>query len=282
MKAEHSIQALCQAFAVSASGYYDWHRRQRHLGTRQQQDLQLKADIGRIHQESRRTYGAPRIQASLRATGQRHGRNRIGRLMREQNICGRQKRRYRVRTTDSRHDQPIAPNRLAQVAAPTGPDQVWVADITYVSTGQGWLYVAAILDRYSRRIVGWAASERIDTALVLRAWNMALCHRRPPKGLLVHTDRGVQYASGPYRQALILAKAIPSMSRKGNCYDNAAMEAFWSTLKLELVYRQTEAFATQQAARAALFDYIEVFYNRQRLHSALGYQSPAAFENTRN
>ncbi len=282
MKDAHCIQRLCEAFEVSPSGYYDWCRRQTQPGKRQQQDQQLKTEICRIHRESRRTYGAPRIQASLRADGQRHGRNRIGRLMRENKLSGRQKRRYRVVTTDSRHDQPIAPNRLASLTGPEGPDRVWVADITYVATGEGWLYVAAILDLYSRRIVGWAASERIDTALVLAAWNMALCHRQPPAGLLFHSDRGVQYASLQHRQALDIAQAIASMSRKGNCYDNAVMEAFWSTLKLELVYRQEQGFGTRAAARGALFEYIEVFYNRQRLHSALGYQSPAAFENARN
>lgn len=282
MKGEHSIRQLCEALGVSPSGYYDWGRRQTHPCERQQQDQQLKTQIGRLHQDSRRTYGAPRIQASLRAGGQRHGRNRIARLMRQENLCGRQRRRYRVRTTDSRHDQPIAPNRLASLPAPKGPDQVWVADITYVPTGEDWLYVAAILDLYSRRIVGWAASERIDTALVLAAWNMALCHRKPPAGLLFHSDRGVQYASLQHRQALELAQAIASMSRKANCYDNGVMEAFWSTLKLELVYRQAEGFATRAQARAALFEYIEVFYNRQRLHSALGYQAPATFENDRN
>jgi putative transposase len=278
LKAEHCIQPLCRALDVSPSGYYDWCRRQSQPCPRRQQDQQLKADIGRIHKESRRTYGAPRIQARLRAAGQRHGRNRIGRLMRQEKLCGRQKRRYHVRTTDSRHDQPIAPNRLAHWPAPTGPDQVWVADITYVPTAQGWLYVAAILDLYSRRIVGWAASQRIDTALVLGAWNRARCHRQPPAGLLLHTDRGVQYASLQHRQALELAQAIASMSRKGNCYDNAVMEAFWSTLKLELVYRQEQGFATWAQARAALFEYIEVFYNRQRLHSALAYRTPAGFE----
>jgi putative transposase len=282
LKGAHSIRQLCEAFGVSPSGYYAWGRRQTHPCQRQQQDQQLKTQIGHIHQDSRRTYGAPRIQASLRAGGQRHGRNRIARLMRQENLCGRQRRRYRVRTTDSRHDQPIAPNRLASLPAPKGPDQVWVADITYVPTGEDWLYVAAILDLYSRRIVGWAASERIDTALVLAAWNMALCHRNPPAGLLFHSDRGVQYASLQHRQALELAQAIASMSRPGNCYDNAVMEAFWSTLKLELVYRQAEGFATPAQARAALFEYIEVFYNRQRLHSALGYQAPATFENARN
>ena len=280
MKGQHSIRQLSEVFGVSPSGYYDWCRRQHAPCARQRQDQQLKTQICRIHQQSRRTYGAPRIQASLRAVGQRHGRNRIGRLMRQQNLCGRQKRRYRVLTTDSHHDQPIAPNRLASVPLPSAPDRVWVADITYVLTGEGWLYVAAILDLYSRRIVGWAASQRLDTALVLGAWNMALCHRQPSAGLLFHSDRGVQYASLQHRQALQLAQAIASMSRKANCYDNAVIESFWSTLKLELIYRQE--FVSRTAARRALFDYIEVFYNRQRLHSALGYQSPAAFENARN
>ena len=282
MKTEHAITALCRAFAVAASGYYGWRRRQKEPGPRAQEDQRLKEQIRRLHQESRQTYGAPRIQAALRATGQSHGRNRLGRLMREEQICGRQKRRYRVVTTDSKHDQPIAPNRLAALPAASRPNQVWVADITYIQTGEGWLYLAGILDLYSRRIVGWALSERIDTALILAAWNMALCHRQPPAGLLFHSDRGVQYASLENRQALQMAQAVASMSRKANCYDNAVMEAFWSTLKLELVYRQAGGFATRQGARRALFEYIEVFYNRQRLHSALDYQTPAGFELANN
>ena len=202
--------------------------------------------------------------------------------MREEQICGRQKRRYRVRTTDSCHQEPIAPNRLVCLPAPNGPDQVWLADITYIPTAEGWLYLAGILDRYSRKVVGWAVSQHIDTALVTAAWNRALCHRRPPKGLIFHSDRGVQYASADFRRALEEANTIASMSRKANCYDNAVMEAFWSTLKVELVYPQQQNFATRQQAQAALFEYIEVFYNRQRLHSALGYQSPAAFEHAKN
>ena len=280
MKDAHSIRTLCEAFAVSASGYYDWQRRQNEPSERQRQDQQLQGQIAQIHQQSRQTYGAPRIQMCLRQSGQRHGRNRIARLMRAQQIYGRQHRRFRPLTTDSQHDQPIAPNRLAQLPAPARPDQVWVADITYIPTAQGWLYLAAILDLYSRRILGWAMSPRIDTALVLAAWKMALCHRQPPADLIFHSDRGVQYASHEYRQALALAQASPSMSRKANCYDNAVMEAFWSTLKMELVYRQP--WGTHQQARQALFDYIEIFYNRQRLHSALGYQSPASFEYANN
>jgi putative transposase len=282
MKQDHSIALLCQAFAVSKSGYYDWQERQRQPGPRQQEDRELKGHIRQFHQQSRATYGAPRIQACLRTLGRRHGRNRIGRLMREEQICGRQRRRYRVRTTDSNHDQPIAPNRLAAASSPTAPDQVWLGDITYIPTAEGWLYLASILDRYSRKVVGWAMSQHIDTALVTAAWNQACCHRQPAPGLIFHSDRGVQYASAAFRQSLQESGTLPSMSRKANCYDNAIMEAFWSTLKLELVYRQPENFSTRQQARAALFDYIEVFYNRQRLHSALGYQSPAAFELSRN
>ena len=278
MKSEHSISALCAAFAVSPSGYYGWCRRRSQPGRRAQADQQLKAQIVRLHRDSRQTYGTPRIQVSLRALGQRHGRNRLGRLMREADICGRQRRRYRVLTTASKHDHPIAPNRLGALGKPTGADQIWAADITYIRVQQGFVYLAAILDLYSRRIVGWSLSERLDTALVMGAWNMALCHRQPPAGLIFHSDRGVQYASGQYRQALQAAQALASMSRKANCYDNAIMEAFWSTLKLELIYRRPQPFANPQQARAALFDYIEVFYNRQRLHSALGFSSPAQFE----
>jgi len=200
--------------------------------------------------------------------------------MRKEGLFGRQKRRYRLRTTDSNHDQPIAPNRLAQLPRASRPNQIWAADITYVATAQGWVYVAAIVDLYSRRIVGWAVSQQINTALVLLALSMALTHRQPRAGLVFHSDRGVQYATLEYRQAMEAAQLIASMSRKANCYDNAAMEAFWSTLKLELIYRRN--FDDMAQVREALFDYIEVFYNRQRLHSALGYRTPAAFECANN
>lgn len=276
MKSEHPIRALCQVLEVSANGYYDWRQRQKHPGRRAQQDQRLKERIGQIHQQSRQTYGSPRILAALRQSGQRHGRNRIARLMREADLCGRPKRRFRVRTTDSNHDQPIAPNRLAEAPAPKAPNQLWAGDITYVATAQGWVYVAAILDLYSRRLVGWAVSSQINTALVLAALAMARGHRQPPAGLIFHSDRGVQYASWEYRQALAAAAMLASMSRKATCYDNAAMESFWSTLKLELIYRREFENAAQ--VRQAVFEYLEVFYNRQRLHSALGYRTPADFE----
>ena len=276
MKKDHSIQLLCQVLEVSPSGYYDWQKRQQTPSARARQNQSLSQQIKTIHAKSRQTYGSPRVTDQLRKDGHQHGRNRIARLMKEQGLYGRQKRRYHVQTTDSNHDQPIAPNRLAQAPKPTAPNHIWVADITYIRTSQGWLYLAAILDLYSRKIVGWAMSPFLDTSLVLLALNMALARSRPPAQLLFHSDRGVQYASSDYRKALTSAGLLASMSRKANCYDNATMESFWSTLKLELVYRQS--FANHLEARSAIFDYIETFYNRQRTHSALGYLSPVDFE----
>lgn len=276
MKNSFPIQKLCACLEVSPSGYYGWQKRLISPGPRALENQILKDEITGIHHQSRKTYGSPRIAAELRKKGRRHGRNRIARLMREENLCGRQKRRYRLQTTDSNHDQPIAPNRLADVPKATAPNQIWVSDITYIHTRAGWLYLAAVLDLYSRKIVGWAMSQRIDTILVLKALAMALLHRQPPANLLCHSDRGVQYASQDYRLALGKAGLIASMSRKANCYDNAAMESFWSTLKLELVYRKD--FQNHTQARNAIFDYIECFYNRQRSHSALAFSSPVDFE----
>ena len=276
MKTEHSILALCLHLGVSPSGYYDWQRRRACPGPRAVEEQALVQAIVQIHARSRQTYGAPRVEQELRKQGRRHGRNRVARLMQQKDLCGRQRGRYRVQTTDSNHDQPIAPNRLAEAPTASAPNQLWVADITYIETQEGWLYLAAILDLYSRRIVGWAMSPRIDTALVLKALAMARLHRNPPQGLLFHSDRGVQYASADYRRALSQAGLVASMSRKGNCYDNAAIESFWSTLKLELVYRRS--FNTRAQAQGEIFDYIECFYNRQRSHSALEYHSPVDFE----
>jgi putative transposase len=276
MKNEHPILSLCLHLEVSSSGYYDWQKRRTSPSPRTVEDQTLAQEIAWIHTRSRKTYGSPRIEQELRKKGRCHGRNRVARLMKEKGLCGRQQRRYRVQTTNSNHDQPIAPNRLAQAPKATAPNQLWVADITYIETQEGWLYLAAILDLYSRKIVGWAMRERIDTVLVLKALAMALLHRNPPAKLLLHSDRGVQYASGDYRQALSQAGLIASMSRRGNCYDNAAMESFWSTLKLELVYRQR--FDTRAEAQTQIFDYIESFYNRHRTHSALDYHSPVDFE----
>lgn len=280
MKSQHPIRSLCQALEVSSSGYYDWRQRQTQPGPRALENAQLLVRIIRLHQDSRKTYGSPRIQVLLRRAGHAHGRNRIARLMRQKGLSGRAKGRFRVHTTDSNHNQPIAPNRLADLPAPSAPNQIWVGDITYIPTEEGWLYLAGVLDLYSRRLAGWAMSEHIDTELILAAWGMALTHCQPPPGLVFHSDRGVQYASHDYRDALQSAQTIASMSRKGNCYDNAAMESFWSTLKHELIYRRH--FKTRAEARQAIFEFIEVFYNRQRLHSSLGYRSPIDFENQKN
>lgn len=280
MKSHHPLRELCSTLAVSPSGYYDWVRRQTCPAVRTLEEAQLRKQIAAIHQDSRQTYGSPRIKRALHLQGARHGRNRIARLMRQQELSGRPKARFRVRTTDSTHDRPIAPNLLAQRPMASRPNEIWVGDITYIQTGEGWLYTAAIMDLYSRRIVGWAMSPKIDTALVLAAWQMAQAHRQPPARLIFHSDRGVQYASAEYRHSLQQTRALASMSRRACCYDNAAMESFWSTLKLEWVYRRN--FATRAQARQEIFSYIETFYNPKRLHSSLNYCSPVDFENHNN
>lgn len=276
MRHEHSILMLCEAVQVSPSGFYDWDRRRRNPGRRALEDQVLAEEVVAIHTDSRQTYGSPRIVQALRSRGRRHGRNRVSRIMKSKGLCGRQKGRYRVRTTDSNHDHPIAPNRLEEAPATSAPNQVWVADITYIPTREDWLFLACILDLHSRKIVGWAMGDSINSALVLSALSMAVLHRDPPAGLLFHSDRGVQYAAGNFRAALASVNIIPSMSRRGNCYDNAAMESFWSTLKIELVYRRD--FATHRQAKTEIFDYIETFYNRHRIHTSLDGLSPANFE----
>ena len=277
MKAEHPVAALCAALQVSRSGYSRWQ--QAAPSARAAEDARISAEIHTVHRESRGTYGSPRVMRELRRRGHAHGRKRVARLMKAEELRGSQPRRFVPQTTQSGHTEPIAPNRLAEVPKPTGRDQVWVSDITCVRTDEGWLYVAAIMDLYSRRIVGWATGGSLAAELVLRALAMALRHRRPPAGLLYHSDRGVQYACGDFRGALADAQLVASMSRKGNCSDNAAMESFWSTFKRECA---DQLFASRRAATAATFDYLETFYNRVRLHSALGYQSPVDFENQRN
>jgi putative transposase len=280
MKTQYPIRTLCQTLEVSTSGYYAWREREAAPSPRTVENQQLRAMIQEEFKASRRTYGSPRIQQRLRQQGHIYGRNRIARLMRQQRLCGRQKKRFKVRTTDSRHDQPIAPNRLVQQPAPQQANQVWVTDITYIRTGQKWLYLSAVMDLYSRRIIGWSMSQTIDTELVLASWRMAVSRRTAPGQLILHSDRGCQYASAGFRNALQKQGALASMSRKANCYDNAAMESFWSTLKLELVYRRE--FATQAEARAEIFSFIELFYNPKRLHSSLNYLSPVDFENKNN
>ena len=278
MQEEHSLNDLCDALGVSRSGYHAWVART--PGPRAQADAVLWPLIEQAYEESRQTYGSPRIRQWLTRHGQKCSRHRVARLMRRHRMASQTKRRFRVQLTDSNPDLPIAPNRLRDAKLPTRRDAVWVADITYVDTDEGWLYVAGVLDRHTRRCVGWAMGDTLATSLPLAALDMALQHRQPKTGLVHHSDRGVQYASAAYRQRLAAAGVQPSMSRKGNCYDNAAMESFWSSLKRELVHRV--CFGTRAAARAAVFDWIEIFYNRERLHSALGFQSPVDFEKQLN
>lgn len=277
LQAEYQVETLAQALEVSPSGYYAHQRKPQRARARQ--DQALVTQIQSVFQASRRTYGSPRIQMALRQQGHRCGKNRIARLMRQNHWRARQKRRYVPRTTQSDHDQPIAPNWLAQVPMPVRPDQVWVVDITYIATGEGWLYLAVVLDACSRKVVGWALGISLETSLVTEALARAQKDRRPLPGLLHHSDRGVQYASSAYRALLAHYQITPSMSRAANPYDNAIAESFMATLKTEC-FDHTPATRTQ--ARLMVFDYLEAFYNPRRLHSALGYMSPVEFENQFN
>ena len=279
MEDAYPVRDLCEAFDVSRAGFYSW--RQRGPSARDRADEALGAEIDRLFVRHRRTYGSPRLHRALRRAGHACGRHRVARLMRDRGIAGRVRGRRRPGTTDSDHADPIAPNRLGQREAPVArPNEVWAADITYVPTGEGWLYLAGVLDLGSRCLVGWAMSESLETSLPMNALKMALHQRRPRAGLLHHSDRGCQYASEAYREHLAAWNVTPSMSRRGNCYDNAAMESFWSTLKEELVHRTR--FESRAHAASAIFDYIETFYNRERLHSALGFMSPVEFEKQSN
>ncbi len=276
MKGAHPIRLLCGLLEVSPSGYYRW--RLHRPSARQRQDADLAVQIAAAHRASRGNYGAPRIVEDLREQGTGTSRRRCARLMRAQGLRGRKKHRRHPRTTDSRHRQPVAENLLALRPAPTGPNQSWMTDITYLRTAEGWLFLAAILDIWSRRVVGWACGATLHTSLVLAALQDALRRRQPPHGLLHHSDRGCQYVDEDYLKALAQAGIERSMSRAGNCYDNAAMESFWSTLKTETGLEESIP-ASRRHAELAVFDYIETFYNPTRRHSSLGYLSPVAFEN---
>lgn len=269
---EYPVILLCRVLELARSGYYAW--RKQCQSARVQRDQQLTIQIQTIFSNSRQTYGSPRVHAELQAQGVRCARKRVARLMRQTQLCARARRR-RVRTTDSRHTEPVAPNLLARSFQAEAPNRVWVADITYLPTREGWLYLAVVLDLFARRVVGWSMQPTLERGLVLAALNHALQRRHPTSGLLHHSDRGSQYASAEYQALLTQAQMQRSMSRKGNCWDNAAMESFFATLKAEL---PLTVFSSHAAARSAVFDYIERFYNRVRLHSTLGYDSPVAYE----
>jgi transposase InsO family protein len=275
-RAAFPVRLLCRTLQVSRAGFYAWHTRPPAPRTRA--DERLSLEIAAIHAESRQRYGSPRVHAELVDRGCRTSRKRVARLMRGRGLAARRRRRFRV-TTHSRHPFPIAPNVLARQFERAGPDQAWVTDITYIPTGEGWLYLAVIVDLCSRFAVGWAMSERVTADLTLAALGMALARRRPAAGLVHHSDRGSQYASGDYQRVLAQHGIVCSMSRRGDCWDNAVAESFFATVKVELVH--DAAWATRAVARTELVDYLELFYNGQRRHSALGYLSPRAFERRR-
>ncbi len=268
------VRQQCQVLGVSASGFYAWLNRR--PSRRAMANQNLLGHIRRIHWDSHKRYGSPRVHAALRAEGHCVSRRRVENLMRINNLQAITKRRSRVTTTDSRHNLPVAPNIINRHFGTSGLNQKWLADITYIVTAEGWLYLAALLDLYSRKIVGWAMRDHMRTELPLAALTMAIQRQRPQPGLIHHSDRGSQYASGDYRKALAATSITSSMSRKGNCWDNAPMESFFHTLKTELVHHR--AYATREEAKQDLFQYIEGFYNRQRIHSALGYLTPEQME----
>ena len=268
---------MCQVLEVSRAGYYAWLGRPE--SPRAVDQTEIVERIRQVHRDSRETYGSPRVHRALKAQGVACCENTVAKLMRRAGVRAATARRFVVRTTDSRHGHPIAENRLDRRFEPGQVDRGWVGDITYIATGEGWLYLAAVLDLGSRKVVGWATADHLRSELVERALSNALEHRRPRGPVMHHTDRGVQYACDDYQELLRAHGLEVSMSRVGNCWDNAAMESFFGTLKQELVHRQT--YATREEARGSLFEYIEVFYNRQRLHSTLGYLSPVQYEESR-
>ena len=272
-KANFPITVLCSVLKVSRSGYYAWLKRPPSLRKRENDALVVK--IEEIYKTSRKSYGSPRVHEALVCQGYHVGENRVARLMHDNGIAVIPSKRFR-RTTDSNHTNPIAPNLLNRCFTASMPDMAWVADITYVWTVEGWLYLAVILDLFSRRVIGWAMDDNMRTGLVMDAFNMALGQRNPETGLIHHSDRGSQYASDEYREALEIAGMQCSMSRKGNCWDNAVAESFFGTLEVELRCRFN--WMRRSEAKLEIFEYIEVFYNRQRMHSTLGYKTPVEYE----
>lgn len=272
---EFTVKIMCRALKVGRSGYYAW--RHNPASQREQANQALLEQIRAAYKTSRQTYGSPRIHAYLRRNGVFCGRNRVARLMQAGQLVGRKKHRHYPVTTQQRPGARTAPNLLQQDFSAQVPNQKWATDITYIDTSEGWLYLASVLDLFSRRVVGWAMAERMDARLVDQALKMAWSTRKPDTGLLHHSDRGCQYTSELYQANLAGLGCTVSMSRNGNCYDNAAMESFFATLKQECAHSQ---FVSRDQARATIFEFIEGWYNRQRLHSSLGYQSPVEFELT--
>lgn len=270
---EFSIRLMCRALGVSRSGYYDW--RGRKPSRRARENAEIGAAMKRIHQRSRETYGGRRLWRSLLNEGYACGRHRIERLRRENGMESRRRKRFK-RAYEAKNTLPAAPNRLAQRFTASAPNQVWVGDITFIPTRAGWLYLAVIIDLYSRKVVGWSMSPRATMELVSNALEMAAQRRRPAPGLIHHTDQGSQYTSYAYQQAVADIGALSSMSRRGNCYDNAVAESFFSTLKAELIYHRD--YRTHAEARGEIFEFIEVFYNRQRIHQSLNYRTPDEYE----
>jgi putative transposase len=273
-RTDYPVRILCDVLGVSPAGYYAW--RARPESQRSAANRRLVDEIRQAHRDSHGRYGSPRIHQELKAQGRNASRGRIERLMHYSGIRAIMARPHRVRTTDSHHDFPIAPNLLDRNFTAAAPNRIWLADITYIETDQGWLYLAAVMDLYSRKVVGWAMEDHLRTGLPLAALKMAVSAQRPGAGLIHHSDRGVQYASADYRNALQAAGIQASMSRKADCYDNAPMESFFHTLKTELVHHRK--YATRAEATRDIFAYIEGFYNRTRRHSAIGYISPTELE----
>lgn len=272
-RGEFSISCMCRVFGVTRSGFHAFCTRPQ--SARSKEDAEVATEIRTAFEQSRKSYGPIRIRRALRDAGRHLSKKRVERLMRQQGLRVAAPSRYVV-TTNSRHCEPIAPNVLDRDFTATAPNQKWAGDITYIPTAEGWLYLAVFLDLFSRKVIGWAMSHRIDAHLTRQALLMALNDRRPTGPLIVHSDRGVQYAAGDFRQLLADWSITPSMSRTGNCYDNAVSESFFATIKKDEVYRTH--YRSRAEARSCLFDYIEVFYNRTRLHSTLDYVSPVAFE----
>jgi putative transposase len=269
----YSIRLLCTVLGVARSWFHDWRAGNHAAAASSSAEADLVSQIRGIFQDSGERYGAPRIHAELRSQGIRIARKRVARLMRENRIRPPRRKKRPPITTDSRHDYGIAPNLLQRAFEAERPNAIWLADITYVATDEGWLYLAAVKDMATREIVGWSMADHLKSSLCENALRMAIQHHAPPAGLIHHSDRGVQYACGAYRRILDRHEIRASMSRKGDCLDNAPMESFFGSLKTELVYRTR--FRTRQEAKAALFEYIEIFYNRRRRHSGIGYRTPA-------